>query len=262
MVTATAPRVTRPAEERTVSARFVVVAAGALSVVLALVLLGVTGALAAPSGGLLDPGAFTRYGLPAARALHDLAASATVGLLVLAAWAVGPDAGKSVDSLAGPRRLMVRGATLAALVWAGAAAVVLVLTAADVSGYSPAAAGFSLVFFSFTSQLALGRALLVSLLLVLLAAAISTLATRVVAVAWARGGSVRSVTRSCAATPCWQAAASRSSRCPASSTRHSGSARSRGSRRRTGCWSWARSWPSGCWAWRAWCTGAGRSPGS
>ena len=133
----------------------------------------------------LDAGAFTRYGLPAARAVHDLAASATVGLLVLAAWAVGPDPGKSVDSLGGPRRLMVRGATLAALVWAGAAVVVLVLTAADVSGYSPATPGFSLVLFSFTSQLELGRALLVSLLLVLLAAVVSALATRVVAVAWA-----------------------------------------------------------------------------
>ena len=171
------------ADERAVSGRLVVVAATAVAVLVALVLLALDGELAAPSRGLLDPGTLTRWGLPAARAVHDVAASATVGLLVLAAWAVAPQAGKSVDSLAGPRRLMVRAATVSALVWAGAALVVLVLTAADVSGYPPTSSGFSLVFFSFTSQLELGRALLVSLLLVLLAAVVAALATKVVAVA-------------------------------------------------------------------------------
>ena len=185
VATTTAPEVAVHPEGRAVPGRLVVVAAGAVSVAVALVLLGVGGSLAAPSGGLLDPGALTRYGLPAARAVHDVAASATVGLLVLAAWAVAPDPGKSADSLAGPRRLMVRLATVSALVWAGAVLVVLVLTAADVSGFPPTTPGFSLVFFSFTSQLELGRALLVSLLLVLLAAVVSALATRVVAVAWA-----------------------------------------------------------------------------
>ncbi|HEY0239599.1 MAG TPA: cytochrome c oxidase assembly protein [Friedmanniella sp.] len=185
MATTTAPEVTVHAHERAVSGRLVLVAAAGVAVLLTLVLLGLTGELAAPVGGLLDPGSFVRYGLPAARAVHDVAASATVGLLVLATWAVAPAAGKSVDSLAGPRRLMVRGATVSALVWAGAALVVLVLTAADVSGFSPAAPGFSVAFFSFTFQLELGRALLVSLLLVLLAVVVSALATRVVAVAWA-----------------------------------------------------------------------------
>lgn len=185
MATATTSEVAATSEERAVSGRLVLVAAGAVSVVVALVLLGATGQLSAPAGGLLDAGPFTRYALPAARAVHDLAASLTIGLLVLATWAVAPDPGKSVDSLAGPRRLMVRAATVAALVWAGAGLVVLVLTAADVSGFSPAAPGFSLVFFSFTAQLELGRALLVTVLLVLLVAVLSALATRVVAVGWA-----------------------------------------------------------------------------
>jgi cytochrome c oxidase assembly factor CtaG/putative copper export protein len=185
VATTTAPEVRVHQHGRAVPGRLVLVAATAVSVVVAVVLLAVQGQLAAPSGGLLDPGAFTRYALPVARAVHDVAASVTVGLLVLAAWAVAPEAGKSVDSLAGPRRLMVRGATVSALVWAGAALVVIVLTAADVSGFAPTTPGFSLVLFSFTSQLELGRALLVSLLLVLLAAVVSALATRVVAVAWA-----------------------------------------------------------------------------
>ncbi|SDV03424.1 putative copper resistance protein D [Microlunatus sagamiharensis] len=193
MATTTAARVERREQDRPTSGRLVVVTAGAVAVVVSLVLLGVTGSLAAPGGGLLDPGALTRYGLPAARAVHDLAASATVGLLVLAAFFVAPAAGKSVDSLAGPRRTMVRAATVASLVWAGAGLVVLVLTAADVAGFSPTASGFSVVLFSFTAQLELGRALLVSLLLVLLVAVLCTLATRVVAVAWAAAFSLLAV---------------------------------------------------------------------
>ena len=174
-----------PTQGRAVSGRLVVVTASAMAVLVALVLLGLNGSLAAPSSGLLDPGSLVRFGLPAARAVQDVAASVTIGLLVLAAWAVAPEAGKSVDSLAGPRRIMVRGATVGGLVWSGAALVVLILSAADVSGYGPSSPGFSLVFFSFTSQLELGRSLLVSLLLALLGTVVSALATRVVAVAWA-----------------------------------------------------------------------------
>jgi len=185
MATTTAARVERREQDRPTSGRLVVVTAGAVAAVVSLVLLGVTGSLRAAGGGLLDPGAVTRYVLPAARAVHDVAASATIGLLVLAAWAVAPSPGKSTDSLAGPRRLMVRSATVSALIWAGAGLVVLVLTAADVAGYSPTTSGFSVIFFSFTFQLELGRALLVSLLLVLLVAVLCTLATRIVAVAWA-----------------------------------------------------------------------------
>ena len=66
-----------------------------------------------------------------------------------------------------------------------AVTVLLVLTAADVSGFSPGTPGFSLVLYSFTSQVDLGRALLVSLLLVLLSAALAVLANRISTVAWA-----------------------------------------------------------------------------
>ncbi len=193
MTTATAPRAESRSEERASSSRLVLLAAGAVAVVVALVLLGVTGSLAAPSGGLLDPGVLTRYGLPTARAVHDLAAATTVGLLVVAAFFVAPAAGKSADSLAGPRRTTVRAATVASLVWAGAALLVLVLSAADVAGFSPGTSGFSVVLFSFVAQLELGRALLVSLLLVLLVAVVCTLATRVVAVAWAAALSLLAV---------------------------------------------------------------------
>jgi hypothetical protein len=43
------------------------------------------GAFAAPVAGLPDTGALVRWGLPVVRAIHDLAAASTIGLLVVAA---------------------------------------------------------------------------------------------------------------------------------------------------------------------------------
>jgi len=43
------------------------------------------GVFAAPVVGLPDAGGMVRWGLPIARAVHDLAAASTVGLLVVAA---------------------------------------------------------------------------------------------------------------------------------------------------------------------------------
>src|SRR5664280_1340607 len=43
------------------------------------------GVFAAPVVGLPDVGALVRWGLPVVRAIHDLAAAGTVGLLVVAA---------------------------------------------------------------------------------------------------------------------------------------------------------------------------------
>lgn len=159
--------------------------AGALGVLVTLVVLELNGQLAAVTAGLLDAGPVTRWGLPALRTVHDLAAATTVGLLVLAAWCVGPGPGKRREGLGGPRRVLVRAATTAATVWLVSALAVLVLTAADVSGFSPAAPGFSTVLASFSFQVDLGRALLVSLLLVGLVAVLSAVATRITVVAGA-----------------------------------------------------------------------------
>ena len=43
------------------------------------------GAFAAPVAGLPDVGVLVRWGLPIVRAIHDLAAATTIGLLVVAA---------------------------------------------------------------------------------------------------------------------------------------------------------------------------------
>lgn len=159
---------------------------GLLAVVVALVLLGLGGNLAAVTGGLFDPGPVVRYGLPAARAGHDLAAAIAVGLLVLAAFAVGPEPGaKKPAVLSGARRAMVRMATVAVGVWLAAGLAVLVLTAADVSGFSPFDPGFSRVLVAFVSQIDLGRALGVSVLLVVVVGNLAVMATRVTTLAWA-----------------------------------------------------------------------------
>ena len=180
------PAQTSPDPEPVVgSRRLVVLGAGGLAVLVTLGVLGLTGQLRPATSGLLDAGEVTRVGLPAARAVHDLAASLTIGLLFLAAWCVGPGPGKKPEGLGGPRRPMVTAAATAAAVWAVSGAAVMVLTAADVAGFSPAAPGFSLVLYSFVSQVELGKALLVSLLLVLLSGVLAFLANRVTTVAWA-----------------------------------------------------------------------------
>ena len=63
-------------------------------VLVALVATGLTGGLS-PLGieGLPDPGILTRVGLPTVQVIRDLAAMATVGVLVLAATCVPPQTG-------------------------------------------------------------------------------------------------------------------------------------------------------------------------
>lgn len=113
-----------------------------------------TGAAAAPLLG--DPGALVRWGLPAARAVHDLAAALTLGLLVLAATAI-PAAS------AGWARA-VRLAGTAAVVWTLAALAVLVLSYADLAGQSPTAPGFGSQLGLFVTEIESGRLLLLAAL--------------------------------------------------------------------------------------------------
>ena len=84
------PRVSR-------GAVLVLATAGLLAIGLAVGLLMVQGQLAP---GPFDPGVVVRYGLPAARAAHDLAAAVSVGLLVLAAWCLAPEPGDDPGSSA------------------------------------------------------------------------------------------------------------------------------------------------------------------
>ncbi|GAA1427156.1 cytochrome c oxidase assembly protein [Microlunatus lacustris] len=169
-----------PGPRRTLLAGLVV----AVTVGLALALLGLTGELAAGIAGF-DAGAVVRYGLPVVRAVHDLAAALTVGLLFTAAWFVAPEAGSRPDRLSGARRSTAKAAVGAGLVWLATAVLVIALTAADVSGLPLGSPGSTSIAFSFISQVDLGRSLLASALAVAVVVNLVMLATRVTTLAWA-----------------------------------------------------------------------------
>ncbi|GAB3447546.1 cytochrome c oxidase assembly protein [Streptomonospora sediminis] len=104
-----------------------------IALIVSLVTGGAVTARAIP--GLPDAGPVTRWGLPSATAVRDIAAALTTGLLVLALFLLPLRKGAAL----GPQALgYVRAATWPALVWAGAAAAVLVFQLSDVSGLPPA----------------------------------------------------------------------------------------------------------------------------
>jgi putative copper resistance protein D len=106
------------------------VLAGAGAVALAVLLLAVLGTGAAAPLLLGDPGAVTRWGLPLARVVLDVASVATVGTLVVA---VLLPRGECALRVAGAAAL-VRTAGVWAATWALAALVSAVLTLSDVLG--------------------------------------------------------------------------------------------------------------------------------
>jgi len=104
----------------------VLAAVAVVAVVIPAGLLG--GAFAAPVAGLPDPGAIVRWGLPVVRAVHDLAAASTVGLLVAAATII-PEARNTSRRITATRYACASG-----LVWVVAGLVGLVFSFASTSG--------------------------------------------------------------------------------------------------------------------------------
>ncbi|HEV7647594.1 MAG TPA: CopD family protein [Actinophytocola sp.] len=127
--------------------------------VLALLVAGLAGMLvglaltaAQPVPGVTEPGAVVRYGLPVVRVVFDLAAVATVGLCLLPIL-VGFDRPKHLGPVLDASR---RAAAAAALVWALAALMALVLQTAEVrrgNDVSPAAV------VEYVSEVGAGKAL-------------------------------------------------------------------------------------------------------
>src|SRR3954447_142033 len=94
-----------------------------------------TGAAASLPGGLTDAGPVVRWALPLVRVLHDVAASLTLGSLLLAATMIPGRTRAESAALDEPRRAAAfRVATAAAFVWALAGAVGVVFTFADAAG--------------------------------------------------------------------------------------------------------------------------------
>ncbi|HEY5980808.1 MAG TPA: cytochrome c oxidase assembly protein [Microlunatus sp.] len=170
-----------------VSARLVGVVAGAagLAVLIAVSILAATGALAPVTPALFDPGALVRWGQPAARTLHDLAAAATIGLLMVGTFLVAPAARQRAGALEGDRLRLIRAGALAARCWFVAALAVALLTAGDATGSALSAPGFLTLAASFWTQTELGQTLVAICLGAALAAIGATLARTVTGSAWA-----------------------------------------------------------------------------
>ena len=149
------------------------VAAGLLAAVVAAALTGATTPL-----DLADAGPLVRWGVPLVSAVSTIAASATVGLLGLAAF-LAPERTSTAR-----RRAAVRFAAVAATVWAVAALLEVVLTFADLAGTPLTSPDLPGQLVSFTWSLETTRVLLISALVAVVVAACARLTTRRAPMAW------------------------------------------------------------------------------
>lgn len=101
----------------------------------AVALLALTGGIeGAPAQGLPDPGAITRWGLPASRAVRDSATFLTLGALVVATCMVTTGKGGAVGNA---QLRLAAMAVACGSVWLWAATMEFVLSYADISGQEP-----------------------------------------------------------------------------------------------------------------------------
>jgi cytochrome c oxidase assembly factor CtaG/putative copper export protein len=105
------------------------------------------GAFAAPVAGLPDVGPVVRWGIPIVRAIHDLAAASTIGLLVVAATII-PEARHTSRRITAARYACACG-----VVWVVAGLVGLVFSFADLSGTPLSDPMFGTQFQTFVFQL-------------------------------------------------------------------------------------------------------------
>jgi cytochrome c oxidase assembly factor CtaG/putative copper export protein len=151
----------------------ITVAAGLVAAVIAAAPPGAASAL-----DLADPGPLVRWGLPLVSAVSTLAASATVGLLGLAAFLV-PER-SSTERRVAATRLAAR----AAVVWAVAALLEVVLTFASLAGTPLTSADLFTQLASFVWTLETTRVLLLSALAAVVVAVAATVTRRRAPMSW------------------------------------------------------------------------------
>ncbi len=136
---------------------------------------------------LADPGPVVRWGLPLVSTVATLAASATVGLLGLAAFLVP-------ERTTTERRVTAaRYAARAASVWATAALAEVVLTFASLAGTPLSSPDLPGQLVAFTWTLETTRVLLISGLVAVVVAVASALATRRAPMAWLAASTLAAV---------------------------------------------------------------------
>ena len=146
---------TTPQGEGPPAARLpLILAAVAVAVVVPAGLL--SGAFAAPDAGLPDAGQIVRWGLPVARAVHDLAAASTVGLLVVAGTII-PEARDTSRRITAARYASASG-----VAWVVAGLVGLVFSFASISGTRINDPGFAGQLQAFVLQIEVLRVAVIS----------------------------------------------------------------------------------------------------
>ncbi len=130
------------------------------------------GAFAAPVAGLPDAGEIVRWGLPIVRAVHDLAAASTVGLLLVAATIIPEARGTS-------RRITAaRYACVSGVVWVVAGLVGLVFSFASIAGTRLTDPRFGTEFLTFFLQIDVLRVAAISSAMALVVTAGAAVVTR------------------------------------------------------------------------------------
>ncbi|MBT2502589.1 cytochrome c oxidase assembly protein [Curtobacterium sp. ISL-83] len=150
----------------------------AIPLAIASVLLGmtVTGAFTA-NQQLLSAGDLVEYGLPVTRVVHDTMAALTVGLLIVAAFAL-PAQKKDHGAMSSVQHRASRWAAITGGVWFLAAVVGVVLTGANTLGVPLTSPVFARNFLLFAFQIEIGQALVVSAAAILIATVVAAFATR------------------------------------------------------------------------------------
>ncbi|WP_245601312.1 cytochrome c oxidase assembly protein [Mycetocola saprophilus] len=175
-----APVPERTLSPRSPSQRLASILTPALMIALALVTLviglNLTGALSRDTA-LVNPGNLVLWGLPVARVMHDLFASVTIGMLLLATFILPGQ--KSVPGRTSRiQERAVYWAGWAAWTWFFAALAVLLFTAANTFGEPITAPSYLSNLIQYVTGIDLGIALALSLALVLVCAIITTFARR------------------------------------------------------------------------------------
>lgn len=187
--TGTAHRTGGPAPEhapvttRTSTVATVLVIALPLVVACAVLGMTITGAFTA-NQQLESAGDVVQFGLVAARGVHDGVAALTIGLLIVAAFAL-PAQKADHGAMSSVQHRAARWAAIAGSIWFLAAVLGIVLTGANTLGVPLTSPVFARNFLLFAFQVEIGQSLVVSAAAVLIATVLAALATRATTLAFA-----------------------------------------------------------------------------
>ncbi|WP_065964465.1 cytochrome c oxidase assembly protein [Curtobacterium sp. UCD-KPL2560] len=170
-----------PVTARNTTVATVLVIAIPLAVACAVLGMTLTGAFTAGQQ-LVSAGDLVEYGLPVARVVHDTTAALTIGLLVVAAFAL-PAKKQDHGAMSSVQHRAARWGAAAGAVWFLAAVVGIVLTGANTLGVPLTDPVFARNFLLFAFQVEIGQALVVSAVAILLATLVAAFATRVTTLA-------------------------------------------------------------------------------